>query len=116
MPAIRQALRDTKALVAAVSPIVGGAPVAGPAGVLMESQGLPVSITGVAQAYRDFLDLLVVDLRDESAAEHLRTLGVRVQCTNTIMRTAEDKAQLARAVVSFISKESAARAGGVKQQ
>ncbi|PYX58054.1 MAG: 2-phospho-L-lactate transferase [Acidobacteria bacterium] len=116
VPAIRQALRDTKALVAAVSPIVGGAPVAGPAGVLMESQGLPVSIAGVAQAYRDFLDLLVVDLRDESAAEHLRTLGVRVQCTNTIMRTAEDKAQLARAVVSFISKESAARAGGVKQQ
>ena len=82
----------------------------------MESQGLPVSIAGVAQAYRDFLDLLVVDLRDESAAEHLRTLGVRVQCTNTIMRTAEDKAQLARAVVSFISKESAARVGGVKQQ
>ena len=82
----------------------------------MESQGLPVSIAGVAQAYRDFLDLLVVDLRDADAAEELRRTDVRVQCTNTIMRTAEDKVQLARAVMSFISGESTASAGSVKRQ
>src|SRR5207247_10351570 len=68
---IRAALRDARAPIVAVSPIVGGAPVAGPAGVLMASQGLPVSIAGVAQAYREFLDVLVVDVRDANAAKEL---------------------------------------------
>ncbi len=107
VPGIREALRDARAPIVAVSPIVGGAPVAGPAGVLMASQGLPVSIAGVAQAYRDFLDVLVVDVRDANAAKELRAAGVNVHCTKTIMRTAEDKAELARTVVSFVAGESA---------
>ena len=86
----------------AVSPIVGGAPVAGPAGILMEAQGLPCSIAGVAQAYEDFLDLLIVDTRDSKAAEQLRKNGPRVQCTQTVMRTADDKAALARTVLSLV--------------
>jgi len=107
VPGIREALRDARAPIVAVSPIVGGAPVAGPAGVLMASQGLPVSIAGVAQAYREFLDVLVVDVRDANAAKELRAAGVNVHCTKTIMRTAEDKAELARTVVSFVAGESA---------
>ena len=110
VPGIREALRDARAPIAAVSPIVGDAPVAGPAGVLMASQGLPVSITGVAQAYREFLDMLVVDVRDANAAEGLRAAGLNVHCTKTIMRTAEDKAELARTVVSFVAGESVAHA------
>ena len=111
VPGIREALRQTQAAVVAVSPIVGGAPVAGPAGILMEAQGLPVSIAGVAQAYRDFLDMLVVDTRDTAAAEQLRATGFHVQCTKTIMKTAQDKADLARTVVSLVSDASAAPAG-----
>jgi len=107
VPGIREALRDARAPIVAVSPIVGGAPVAGPAGVLMASQGLPVSIAGVAQAYRDFLDVLVVDVRDANAAEELRATGLNVHCTKTIMRTAEDKAELARTVISFVAGKSA---------
>ena len=86
-----EALKRTRALVAAVSPIVGNAAVTGPAGILMAAQGLPVSIAGVAQAYREFLDLLVVDRRDAKAAEELRRPGLRVHCANTIMATAEEK-------------------------
>ena len=107
VPGIREALRDARAPIVAVSPIVGGAPVAGPAGVLMASQGLPVSIAGVAQAYREFLDVLVVDVRDANAAKELRAAGLNVHCTKTIMRTAEDKAELARTVISFVAGESA---------
>ena len=66
----------------------------------MAAQGLPCSIAGVAQAYEDFLDILVCDTRDARAAEALRTNGLRVQCTHTIMRSAEDKAALAREVLS----------------
>ncbi len=110
VPGIRQALRETEAPVAAISPIVGGAAVSGPAGALMAAQGLPVSVAGVAQAYEDFLDLLIVDERDASAAESLRKSGLQVHCTNTIMKTAEDKAALAAAVLQLITP-SAARAG-----
>jgi LPPG:FO 2-phospho-L-lactate transferase len=108
-------LRETKGTVAAVTPIVGGAPVAGPAGILMQSQKLPVSIAGVAEAYHDFLDLLIVDERDSAAAEELRKSGFNVQCTKTIMRTAEDKAELARTVVSLVSGTGTARAATDRQ-
>ena len=50
-----------EAQVVAVSPIVGDRRCRGPAGILMAAQGLPVSIAGVAQAYQDFLDVLIVD-------------------------------------------------------
>src|ERR1700682_2615984 len=93
---IREALRHTPATVIAVSPIVSNAAVSGPAGVLMVAQGLPVSIAGVAKAYEDFLDILIADVRDLEAAKQLDRPGLRVHCTNTIMRTADDKAKLAR--------------------
>lgn len=111
VPGIAQALQQTRAPVAAVSPIVADAPVSGPAGILMAAQGLPVSIVGVAQAYRDFLDILVVDSSDAKAAEQLRQSGLRVHCANTIMATADAKMDLARQVLSFISAESAVHAG-----
>ncbi len=110
VPGIREALRKTQAPIAAVSPIVGGAAVSGPAGILMAAQGLPVSIAGVAQAYQDFLDTLIADVRDAKAAEELQQSGLRVHCAHTIMRTADEKAALARTVLSLISTESAARA------
>ena len=101
VPGIRDALVRARGKVAAISPIVGNAAVAGPAGILMTAQGLPCSIAGIAKAYEDFLDLLICDSRDARAAGALRGSGLRVQCTQTIMRTAEDKAALARIVLSF---------------
>ncbi len=103
VPGIRDALLRARGKIAAVSPIVGNAPVAGPAGILMEAHGLPCSIAGVAQAYEDFLDILICDSRDARAAENLRQSGLRVQCTQSIMRSAEDKAALARETLSFMT-------------
>jgi len=110
VPGIRKALRQTPARIAAVSPIVGTAAVSGPAGVLMAAQGLPVSIAGVAQAYEDFLDILITDLSDAEAAKKLERPGLRVHCTNTIMRNADDKAKLARTLLALLTAEGAARA------
>jgi LPPG:FO 2-phospho-L-lactate transferase len=101
VPGIREALRSARGKVAAVSPIVGNAPVAGPAGILMTAQGLPCAIAGVAKAYEDFLDLLVCDTQDALPAETLRQGGLRVECTQTIMRSAEDRRALARSVLSL---------------
>jgi LPPG:FO 2-phospho-L-lactate transferase len=111
VPGITEALQRTPAQVVAISPIVGGAAVSGPAGILMAAQGLPVSIAGVAQAYREFLDILIVDVRDANAVQELGQSGLRVHCAKTIMNSADEKADLARQVLSLISTESAAHAG-----
>lgn len=111
VPGVREALRDTRAPIAAVSPIVGDAAVSGPAGALMQAQGYAVSAAGVAQAYQDFLDVLVVDDRDAAVAEKLRKPGLAVHCTDTIMRSTEDKIALARVTLSLVYGKNATHAG-----
>jgi LPPG:FO 2-phospho-L-lactate transferase len=111
VPGIREALHKSKGKIAAVSPIVAGEAVAGPAGILMSSQGLPVSVAGIAQAYHDFLDMLVIDVRDAQAADDLTKTGLRVHVTKTIMRTSEDKADLAAAVLAAVRGKGRAVAG-----
>lgn len=107
VPGMVDALKQTRAPIAAVSPIVAGAAVSGPAGILMAAQGLPVSIAGVAQAYQEFLDFLIVDERDAKAARDFARPGLSLHCAQTIMRTAEQKRELARSVLAVFSKETA---------
>lgn len=110
VPGIREALRESRTRVAAVSPIVGGAAVTGPAGILMAAQGFAVSIGGVADFYRDFLGLLVVDTQDRPPAEELRKTGLRVHCTSTIMRKHEDRIALAGSVLEAAMQAPSAQA------
>ncbi len=111
VPKIRQVLQATSAEVIAVSPIIGAAAVSGPAANLMSATGLPVSIAGVAQAYHDFLDVLVVDTSDSEKGKELEHSGLRVHCTNIMMRTAQEKAHLAREVLSQLACEVTAHSG-----
>jgi LPPG:FO 2-phospho-L-lactate transferase len=74
---IRKALRDSRAPIGAVSPIVGRAAVSGPAGALMAAQKLPVSVAGVAEAYQDFLDFLIVDSADTEVSQPLRNARLK---------------------------------------
>jgi LPPG:FO 2-phospho-L-lactate transferase len=106
VPGIKTALRQTHAPVVAVSPIVAGAAVSGPAGILMASQGLPVSVAGVAEAYEEFLDVLIMDDRDAPAAEQLRRSNLRAHCTNTIMKSATDRIELARIALAQASAQA----------
>ncbi len=100
VPGVREALQQTRATVAAISPIVGGAAVSGPAGDLMRTQGLPVSLAGIAQAYRDFLDVLMADDCDTAeAAEVMQSSlhpDLRLHFCNIMMTTPEAKVALAR--------------------
>jgi LPPG:FO 2-phospho-L-lactate transferase len=110
VPGVREALRESRARIAAVSPIVGGAAVSGPAGILMQAQGFPVSIAGVAEYYHDFLDLLVVDVQDSQMASELQKSGMRVHCTQTLMRTQEERLALARKVLELALRPPTAQA------
>lgn len=103
IPGILAALQQTRASIAAISPIVGGAAVSGPAGALMQAQGLPCSVIGVAQAYSDFLDWIIIDKADEQHLADLRSSGMKVQSANTIMHTVSDRVTLAGEVMELIS-------------
>jgi len=102
VPGIVEALQNTRATVVAVSPIVGGDAVSGPAGRLMASAGLPVSAAGVARAYADWLDVLVFDERDRAMAPEIERTGVRPVAAPTIMSGREAEVALARRVLDAL--------------
>ncbi len=104
VPGIAEALASTPARVLAISPIVGGAPVSGPAGKLMVAKGLPVSALGVARLYRPWLDVLVLDRRDEGLAPDIAALGIAPLVTGTIMTDRRAEAALARAALDAVTR------------
>lgn len=101
---IRNKLKKTKARVIAISPIVGGAPIKGPADKLMRGLGLEVSAYGVASLYKDFLDDFIIDILDKAQKPRIEALGLNVVVTNTIMKTLQNKVQLAKVVLDLIRK------------
>ena len=105
VPGIREALQGTPAPVVAVSPVIGNAAVSGPAASLMAAQGLEVSVAGVAQAYGDFLDILVADESDRQLAGFLSNGKVRVHCSDILMRTLEDRTRVAEVALSLACPE-----------
>ncbi|MBI1814352.1 MAG: 2-phospho-L-lactate transferase [Deltaproteobacteria bacterium] len=99
---VRAALRTTRARIAAISPIVGGMPIKGPAHRLLRGLGHEVSPFGVANIYRDFVDLFVLDNRDAAHAPRIQKLGMRTLVTDTIMSTPAKSRALAAAVVGEV--------------
>ncbi|MFQ6094503.1 MAG: 2-phospho-L-lactate transferase [Candidatus Bathyarchaeia archaeon] len=96
---VREALTRSKARKIAISPIVAGAPIKGPADKLMRGLGLEVSAYSVAHLYRDFLNTFVLDEADEKERSRIEELGIDVVVTNTIMKSLEDKVRLAKTVL-----------------
>lgn len=96
---VRAALQRTDAKVVAVSPIVAGATIKGPADKMLRGLGVEVSAFGVAQLYVDFLDAMIIDTKDAVLKERIEKLGIGVTVTNTVMKTLEDKVALAKAVL-----------------
>ena len=98
---MRERLASFAGLRVAVSPIVGNDAVRGPAGRIMAGLGQEVSAVGVARAYRDFCDVLVIDRQDEKLASAVAGAGLRPVVTNTIMNSLQDRIDLARTVLSL---------------
>ena len=101
VPGVREAIRGSGAPVVAISPIVGGAPVKGPADRLMRGLGIEVSALGVAGLYRDVTQAFVLDLRDAALEPGVRALGLRTCVTDTIMRDDASSLRLAEAALSL---------------
>jgi LPPG:FO 2-phospho-L-lactate transferase len=99
VPGMVDTLGAAAAPVTAVSPIVAGAAVSGPAAALMRARGLEVSPLGLARAYAPWLSRLVIDERDWSYARELTGLGLDVVVTDTLMTSGAREIALARRVL-----------------
>lgn len=99
VPAVREALCRRRDSVVAVSPIVGGASIKGPAGAMMRELGHEPSAAGVARLYADFAGTLVIDHADADLASAVAQAGMTPVVTDTIMADADRAAALARATL-----------------
>jgi LPPG:FO 2-phospho-L-lactate transferase len=105
VPGIREALRETAAPVAAISPIVGGRALKGPADRILASLGLESSAAAVAELYRDFLNVFVLDRADAHLLGEIEGKGIRAVVAATVMDSLEAKQQLARMVLEELAFE-----------
>lgn len=96
LPGVREALYRSPAPVIAVSPIIGGKALKGPAGKMFEEQGKLPSAVSVASHYGALLDGMIIDQVDAELGDEVAALGVRVWAEPTIMQTEDDSVELAR--------------------
>ena len=104
LPGMTEALASSSAPKVAVSPIVGGRALKGPADRMLASLGHEVSATGVARMYAGLVDGMVVDRTDEGERAGIEALGMRVLVTQSVMRDAEDRARLALETLEFSAR------------
>ncbi len=99
VPGVRETLREISTPVLAVSPIVDGQAVKGPAAAMMRSLGHEASAAGVASLYRDFVNVFVLDQADAGLAPAVKQLGMRPVVCRTMMKGLPEKVALAQAVL-----------------
>ncbi len=102
VPGIRQAIVASNVPVIAISPIIQGATLKGPADKMLAGLGFDVSALGVGQYYDDLLSGLIIDTLDAELHESIAALGLRVEITNTIMQTLADKQTLAQQTLKML--------------
>jgi LPPG:FO 2-phospho-L-lactate transferase len=103
LPGVRRALIARRSRVIAISPIVGGAPVKGPADRLMAPLDIEVSCVGVAREYSEICGALVIDAVDARLAAEVEATGVRAIVTDTMMRSPEIATELARCTLAAVA-------------
>jgi LPPG:FO 2-phospho-L-lactate transferase len=97
VPGVRDAVASTRCI--AVSPIVGGKAIKGPADALLASLGHDISATGVARIYRGLIEAFVIDETDSTQADTIEDLGMSVLVCDTIMSGVDGAARLAKMVL-----------------
>ena len=100
VPGLRTLLTTRRDVVTAVSPIINGAALKGPADRLLAEQGYPVSCVGVAQYYQGLIGTLVIDEADAHLADEVEATGCAVRVAPTIMGTPDRDLALAKAVLA----------------
>ncbi len=101
VPGIRETIARRREDVAAISPIIAGAALKGPAATLLPVVGAEATPTGVAALYRDFCGTMVLDRADAAQASRIEALGVRTLVTQTIMHSPAEAELLAKEILQL---------------
>jgi len=101
---IRELIEKARVPKIAVSPIVGGEAVKGPAAKMFQELGMEASAYQVAKLLRGVVDRFVLDRIDEEQARSVKDLGMRVWVTDTIMRDERERERLAREICEWVSR------------
>jgi LPPG:FO 2-phospho-L-lactate transferase len=101
LPGLRSAMKAAGAPIVAVSPIVGGQALKGPAAKMMGELGKDVSVLGVAEHYLGLIDGLVIDDQDAGYASKISAMGIEVFVTNTVMTDLDSRISLAKTTLEF---------------
>ena len=115
LPAVRARLVAHSAPVIAVSPIIGGQAVKGPAAKMFEELDLHVSALGVARYYAGLIDGIVIDTQDAALTHSISEEGLQVLETGILMRSASDQIQLAHEVMEFSKAISTKNDSGISE-
>ncbi|MBK7251747.1 MAG: 2-phospho-L-lactate transferase [Gammaproteobacteria bacterium] len=103
VPDVRAWLERSTVRVVAVSPIVGGEALKGPAAKLLRELAGSSSALAIAEHYAGLLDILVIDEQDAHLAPRIEALGISVQVDDTVMRSIPDRDRLARRVLRCLA-------------
>ncbi|MDH4143764.1 MAG: 2-phospho-L-lactate transferase [Acidimicrobiia bacterium] len=106
VPGVRAAIESRREDCVAVSPIVGGAALKGPADRMLRELGHEASVEGVARLYRSLARTLLVDEVDAASAEAVRAAGMEPLVAPSIMSSPERAAALARTVLASARRTS----------
>jgi LPPG:FO 2-phospho-L-lactate transferase len=104
VPGVRAGLASLSAPIVAVSPIVGGQAIKGPAAKLMRELGVEPGSAAVGRHYSGLLDGLVIDETDRADAAELRALSLESLVARSVMKNDEDRIRLARETLSFAAE------------
>ena len=107
---MKEMLRRKGAPVIVVTLLVGGKALKGSTGKMMRDLGKEPSVRAIAGEYLRLIDGFVIDREDEIFAESVRSLGIAVRPTATVMRTANDRLSLAQTTLDFAAGIRATRA------
>ncbi len=102
VPGLRDLIVSADVPIVAVSPIIAGAAVKGPAAKMMSERGLEISAAAIAAHYNGLITGFVIDAADFSLAPRIEETGVSVCCTETLMRDAAGRNQLAATCLNFV--------------
>ena len=98
---ILRVIKQLEKPVIAISPIIGGEAVKGPAAKMYQELGIKPSALAVAKHYRTILKGFVLDNIDKKYAEQVEAMRIKARVTDTLMKNAEDRARLAQDVLHF---------------
>ncbi len=110
----KDAMLNASAPIIAITPIIGGEAVKGPAAKLMRELGEEPSAAVVAEHYADFINGFVLDVRDAHLKQQIEDMGMGVLVTDTLMNDDDDRARLACEVVNFADTLRPEKLGGCK--